>query len=485
VLNNPDCTNSTHQQKRRGKLVRERTIDNSDEQSSASAFNSFHRENIKFASSSNLNTNDASEPRHESSRRFSKDGSPIPPNCTSPSIQQQQQNGRVSPPEKRLSLNLKSEPTEEDIQAAIAQLHGLTSQSKLDANEIKQIMANVLTNKYFVSEELVKKITEINSEQHQQLRLNPSVSPVSSCPSPFSPGSSSSAAGLIPNVNKLSLLSPPSKSMSPNEFHKDLQTKLNLKSSFDSDDKADMQECINNINNNINDNDNNDSNKNTNNNNKLHDSTNRNSYMLKTGSSSSFDFKFINNNYLSNGLPSQLSSNNTNNINSSSSNNSNNITKSIYRSNSSPSYSSQLIDPVSMLSSPSFTKNVSEINSDPPKLSNYHSTVYFPFSFDFPKQNHSSQQQQHQQQQYNPNSPNFQQQQQQHLIQKQSFYNDFNTYYPINPLELNISLSTKNQQQQYQLSNSRLIKPPAIVITESKVDNIQIDYEENEGKKSE
>ena len=50
-------------------------------------------------------------------------------------------------------------------------------------------------------------------------------------------------------------------------------------------------------------------------------------------------------------------------------------------------------------------------------------------------------------------------------------------------------MNSKHQQQQlqqqFQLANNRLIKPPAIVITESKVDNFQIDYDENENKKSE
>lgn len=456
VINSSAIDNSQIlSQKRRGKLVRDRTIDTPDEATTTNTFSFPQKEtNVKFASSNNLN---------EETDRWSS--SPL--SCSTPSQmfkEKEKLNGRVSPPEKRVSLCFKSENENdkienilknEEIQNAIHT--ALSSNSKLDPNDLKQIISNILSSKTLFSEDLIKQITDMNNEVNQRVT---SSSPTSSCPSPSSSITPVSplSSGLIPTVKKLSLLSPksisPSQTTTPHQvqydFHKDLQSKLNLKSNSESEDTQDVSDHL--LKNSYsfapfksmqqeNDKQNSDPTA------CLSPNCNKNPNLIKNMNSSSFDYKFINNNYLANNL--------TNN------------NKPIYRSNSSPSYSSsQLPDPVVM-----FTKNNDSNNdlinfNDQTKINCFQQQQqqqqpYFPFNFNFNKSLPQSTTNLN----YHHFDQHLQLQHQQNLLQK-------NTYYPINSLEANISMASKH------LNNNRLIKPPAIVITESK-----LDYEENDNKK--
>jgi DNA-directed RNA polymerase subunit RPC12/RpoP len=425
ILSNSNNTNSTstsdsninssnnliNSQKRRGKLVRDRTIDNTDD----------HISNNNNKTSSNLNLNEDTANNIESREILTS--SPIQ-NCDITVAATLSKSGRISPPEKRLSISFKSNEFNNSLEHKLMDAANLTNEKLItfiksdefqtalyatmptSENQLKQTIAKLLAIKFQLNnnnntdDELIKYLIEKNvylqTILQQRLQLQ---NRSSACPSPaLSPFSTSN---LIPNVNKLTLLTPPPSSKSPiqsntqYDFHQDLQMKLNLKSndtetSSSSSSFTPFQKV----------------------NNMQEQRLNAN----YTKMNSSFDFKYINNNYLSNN------------------------NKYMYRSNSSPSYSAALLnDADSMVLASQQQANTTDLNHFQQQPSNFLSSFAFNYNKSLPPQSASN---------YQQFLSNQQPSQQQQPI-----------YYPINFIDSSKEISINN--------NNRLIKPPAIVITES------------------
>jgi DNA-directed RNA polymerase subunit RPC12/RpoP len=432
ILSNSTNTNSTstsdsninssnnliNSQKRRGKLVRDRTIDNTDDHIS--------NNNNNNKTSSNLNLNEDTPNNNNIESREILTSSPIQSCDTSAATLSK--SGRISPPEKRLSISFKSNEFNNSLEHKLMDAANLTNeklitfiksdefQTALYATmptseaQLKQTIAKLLAIKFQLNnnnndDELIKYLIEKNvylqTILQQQLQLQ---TRSSACPSPaLSPLSTSN---LIPNVNKLTLLTPPPSCKSPiqsntqYDFHQDLQMKLNLKSndtetlsSSSSPSSFTPFQKVNNM---------------------QEQRLNAN----YTKMNSSFDFKYINNNYLSN--------------------NNNNNNKYMYRSNSSPSYSATLLNDTDSMVLPLGSQHQQQANADFEQPSNFISSFAFNYNKSLPPQSASNYQQ------FLSNQP---------IPQQQS------VYYPINFID--------SSSKEKSINNNRLIKPPAIVITES------------------
>ena len=204
-LSLPSAASSVKGHKRRGKLMRERTIDNADELSLANCFGS------SCSNEAAVNKKEGSPGRQSNTACGSSSTSSAAAN-----------NGRVSPPEKRLTLG-----------------------TEFNTQELGLIMTHLTNNKNFLNEELARQILVDKLRQQQVPPVCTSPRSVVSSPSSISSCSSS----LINTVKQLSLLSPQNDSGGPvkpdrshstsrydnsslvkqYEFYQGLHSKLNAK----------------------------------------------------------------------------------------------------------------------------------------------------------------------------------------------------------------------------------------------------------------
>lgn len=241
ISNHTISNDPVKSRKRRGKLVRDRTIDNADEQSnSMNCLNptclnpSCQNENYCSTNGSLLNQNENSLKSDGSPKNLSR--------STSPSVLVVPKNGRISPPEKRVSLdsNESTNNEENNSQNIIKQSIGsFANEDQLNQLDLSILVANIIKNKNFMNNDLVQQILveQIRQQNNALLQTNSS----STCASPQNANNPST--NLLNTVKQLSHLSLRQDSMNSIkktlshtfanqiEFYQDLQMELNLNNS--------------------------------------------------------------------------------------------------------------------------------------------------------------------------------------------------------------------------------------------------------------